>query len=87
MVGIQNSILVLDSSNGFKIHKSLKGTDPEVWDKPVFIREMKKDPRNLGSPPQAMITGYQFEQGYTRPLQRKTSRNYTQERILMLLVL
>ena len=29
MVGIQNSILVLDSSNGFKIHESLKGTDPQ----------------------------------------------------------
>jgi photosystem II stability/assembly factor-like uncharacterized protein len=29
MVGIQNSILVLHSSNGFKIHESLKGTDPQ----------------------------------------------------------
>ncbi|CAN5301352.1 hypothetical protein BH18THE2_BH18THE2_33280 [soil metagenome] len=26
LVGIQNSILVLDSANGFKIHESLKGT-------------------------------------------------------------
>ena len=29
MVGIQNSILVLDSSNGFKIDESLKGTQPQ----------------------------------------------------------
>jgi hypothetical protein len=29
IVGIRNSILVLDSSNGFKIHESLKGTDPQ----------------------------------------------------------
>lgn len=29
MIGIQNSILVLDSSNGFKIHESLKGTNPQ----------------------------------------------------------
>ncbi|MFZ0697235.1 MAG: hypothetical protein WAM88_08875 [Nitrososphaeraceae archaeon] len=29
MVGIQNSILVLGSSNGFKIHESLKGTSPQ----------------------------------------------------------
>jgi hypothetical protein len=29
MVGIQNSILLLDSSNGFKIHESLKGTSPQ----------------------------------------------------------
>ena len=29
LVGIQNSILVLDSSNGFKIHESLKGTSPQ----------------------------------------------------------
>jgi photosystem II stability/assembly factor-like uncharacterized protein len=29
MVGIQNSILVLDSSNSYKIHESLKGTNPQ----------------------------------------------------------
>jgi photosystem II stability/assembly factor-like uncharacterized protein len=29
MVGIQNSILVLESSSGFKIHESLKGTNPQ----------------------------------------------------------
>src|ERR687895_1522203 len=29
MVGIQNSILVLDSSNGYKVHETLKGTDPQ----------------------------------------------------------
>jgi photosystem II stability/assembly factor-like uncharacterized protein len=29
LVGIQNSILALDSSNGFKIHESLKGTSPQ----------------------------------------------------------
>jgi photosystem II stability/assembly factor-like uncharacterized protein len=29
LVGIQNSVLVLDSSNGFKIHESLKGTSPQ----------------------------------------------------------
>jgi hypothetical protein len=29
MVGIQNSILVLDSSKGFRIHESLKGTNPQ----------------------------------------------------------
>ena len=29
MVGIQNSILVLNSSNGFKIHESLKGIYPQ----------------------------------------------------------
>ena len=28
MVGIQNSILVLESSNGYKVHETLKGTDP-----------------------------------------------------------
>ena len=29
LVGIQNSLLVLDSSNGFKIDESLKGTQPQ----------------------------------------------------------
>lgn len=29
MLGIQNSILVLESSNGFKIHESLKGTNTQ----------------------------------------------------------
>jgi len=29
MVGIQNSILVLNSSKGFKVHESLKGTNPQ----------------------------------------------------------
>lgn len=31
LVGIQNSILVLDSSNEFKIHESLKGTIHKEW--------------------------------------------------------
>jgi hypothetical protein len=29
LVGIQNSILVLDSSNGYEIHESLKAFDPQ----------------------------------------------------------
>ena len=29
MVGNQNSVLVLESSNGYKIHESLKGTQPQ----------------------------------------------------------
>lgn len=29
MVAIQNSILVLESSNGYKVHETLKGTDPQ----------------------------------------------------------
>ena len=29
MVGIQNSVLVLESSSGWKGHESLKGTDPQ----------------------------------------------------------
>lgn len=29
MIGIQNSILVLDSSNEYKIHETLKGTKPQ----------------------------------------------------------
>jgi len=29
MVGNQNSVLVLESSNGYKIHESLKGTRPQ----------------------------------------------------------
>ena len=29
MVGIQNSVLVLESSNRYKVHEALKGTDPQ----------------------------------------------------------
>lgn len=29
MVGNQNSVLVSESSNGYKIHESLKGTHPQ----------------------------------------------------------
>jgi hypothetical protein len=29
MVGIQNSVLVLESSNSYKVHETLKGTDPQ----------------------------------------------------------
>ena len=31
MVGIQNSVLVLESSNSYKVHETLKGTDPQSY--------------------------------------------------------
>ena len=30
MIGMQNSLLVLESSNNYKIHECLKGTDPQI---------------------------------------------------------
>ena len=30
MIGIQDSLLVLQSSNNYKIHECLKGTDPQT---------------------------------------------------------
>jgi photosystem II stability/assembly factor-like uncharacterized protein len=39
MIGMQDSLLVLESSNKFKIHKCLKGTDPQI---------ITFDPKNPG---------------------------------------
>ena len=30
MIGMQDSLLVLESSNNYKIHECLKGTDPQI---------------------------------------------------------
>src|ERR671918_878447 len=45
MVGIQNSILVLESSNGYKVHETLKGTDP--WS--IAFHPLKTDHAYCGT--------------------------------------
>src|SRR5918996_2725570 len=44
-VGIQNSILVLESSNGYKVHETLKGTDP--WS--IAFHPLKTDHAYCGT--------------------------------------
>ena len=46
-------------------------TDPEVWDRPDFIREVRTDPRHPEKPPEPAISDFKFVREYDKPFTKE----------------